>query len=384
MNPSPLIWCVGGEDVHRRIPLLKQLQSAGYRIGAVGSQHSAPFDAEGIAYRRYSLDRNLAPFADLASMRELTEHFKDGAPDIIHAFDTKPSIYAIKAAARAGVPRRVRTITGLGYMFSDDSLKAMLMRQVYGAMQKSVRQSASWTVFQNPDDQRYFIDGNFVDASRTSLVLGSGISISAIDDELAKGPSRKEIRASLGLDGCKVALLPTRLIRSKGVMEYVGLARSLYERNKPFRFLIAGPLEPLGPQAVSEQEIASGGEAVRYIGNRADIISVMAACDAVVLPSYYREGVPRSLLEAAAIGLPLVTTDVPGCREAVVDGKTGWIVPARDAQALESAVKKAFALGADGRKKMKDAARSHIRDLFELQHVARSYSDIYKNSPALC
>ncbi len=377
MNNPPLLWHVGGEDVHRRIPLLRRLADSGFRVGAVGTQDPKPFDQVGINYYRYDLNRNLSPFSDLKSIRQLTDIFNAGRPDIIHAFDTKPAIYAMMAGRRAGIERRVRTITGLGYMFSDSSIKAAALRHIYGWMHRSIKHDVSCTIFQNPDDEQYYLERGLVEKADTALVLGSGINIAEIDDVIAQGPTPDEVKRSLGIAGRKVALLPSRLIRSKGVMEYVAAARQLYAADSSVLCLLAGPLELEGPQAVLETEIQTGGAAVKYIGNRPDILSVMAAVDVVVLPTYYREGVPRSLLEAGAIGKPVITTDEPGSRETVIHGTTGWLVKARDASSLAAAMSRALSLSDTQKAEIHAAARDNIDRKFELKRVVQSYSEIY-------
>ena len=154
---SPTVWHVGGDDVHKRIPLLHALEKRGFRVGAVGSEDGSDFREHEIPYYRYNLQRKLTPLSDLRSCSEFSALLRQHPPDIVHGFDPKPAIAVPILARKAGIPARVRTITGLGFVFASDSAKARTLRPVYRNLQKWASASA-YTIFQNRDDRDYFVD----------------------------------------------------------------------------------------------------------------------------------------------------------------------------------------------------------------------------------
>ena len=186
MREPPLVWYVGGEDVHMRIPLLQKLQQRGFAVAALGSEPADIFDRHGITYLKYPLSRGLSPFSDLKTKSVLKRLFQEGRPDLVHGFDTKPAIFAPTCAKRTGIVGRVRTITGMGYVFSSDMIIAKCLRPVYRYLQKNASRSSGMTIFQNNDDLQYFLDRQMVDANRAAVVKGSGIDF---EDFLKRLPS---------------------------------------------------------------------------------------------------------------------------------------------------------------------------------------------------
>lgn len=324
--------------------------------------------------------------------------------DLVHGFTIKCALYGSLAARWAGVPRRVNAVTGLGYVFSSQDVKARLLRPgLRLALGLVLGGRGTRLILQNPDDVALFQQAGLVDPALVRLIPSSGVdcarfvpdgpsSLSVLttsDASLLPVPSRGpppplagEGRGEGGpsrtqLDDLPRALLPARLLWDKGLAELVAAARQLRDEGRPVRVLLAGTPDPGNPAAVPEATVR-GWEAeglVEWLGHVEDMPALYRSVDLVVLPSY-REGLPKGLIEAAACGRPLVTTDVPGCREVVTDGVEGLLVPARDAPALAVAIGR---LAADPalRARMGAAARAKAVARFDERIVIRETLAVY-------
>jgi glycosyltransferase involved in cell wall biosynthesis len=256
-------------------------------------------------------------------------------PDLLFAYMIKPVVYGLIAAKLAGVKRRAAMITGLGYAFTDSPGEDIVARWKRTAVFVAARGAyalalrfADTVIFQNPDDKAQFAAMGLTRArQRVGLVNGSGVDLAHF------APAPKP-------DGPISFLMIARLLRDKGVYEYVEAARLVRRSHPEARFVLVGPFDP-NPTAVKPAEVGAWVRegAIEYGGAVEDVRPHIAASHVFVLPSY-REGCPRTVLEAMAMGRPVITTDVPGCRETVEDGVNGLLVPARDAGALGRALAK--------------------------------------------
>lgn len=376
ISPKTIAY-VGGEDVEMRIPILNRLRERGYFVSAIGSRSSTPFDSVGIDYYRYPLHRGANPFADYYSRKSLRHLFEANQPVIVHAFDTKPAILAMQAAQSVGVPCRIRTITGMGYVFSSSSLLALSLRPIYRRLQRRASAASTHTIFQNQDDQEYFLSHDMVRGEKQSLVLGSGVDVQQMNQQRPSQQELDQMRSSLGIEKQVVVSMIARLVKHKGVVEYLKAAREIVQSgNRNVRFLLIGPLASEGKQAVSRSVIDEYREFVQYLGPRKDIPKILGMTDVFVLPSYYREGVPRVLLEAGAMGLPIVTTNMPGCREVVRDGINGRLVQPRDSTQLAKAIQELIN-SPETRIMMGRESVSWVKENFDLSLVVSKYCDIY-------
>ncbi len=287
--------------------------------------------ALGLRWQSLPMDRrSLNPLREMALLRHLWELFRRERPALVHGFTIKCAIYGSLAARLAGVPARIGAVAGLGYVFTSKALKARLLRPfVRGLLKLALGDSRSWLILQNPDDQAQFLQARLARPDSMRLIPSSGV-----DCNRFRPPDSKEPDASFRV------LLPARLLWDKGVAEYVGAARLLRGEGRAVRFLLAGAPDLGNPAAVPEATVRAWAAegVVEWLGHVDDMAALFAHVDAVVLPSYYREGVPRGLIEAAASGLPLITTDAPGCREAVAHEVNGLLVPVRDVPALAAAI----------------------------------------------
>lgn len=278
----------------------------------------------GVSYRSFPLERTgLNPLRDTASIVSLTRALSEIRADSILTYTAKPVIYGSFAAHIAGVPRRAAMITGVGSVLAGGSggrgALAWILRRLYAAALAGV----DLVFFQNPDDEALFRRLDLIGREqRVCRINGSGVDLARFSPApMPEGPT--------------TFLLISRLLREKGVPEYVEAARVVRKTHPQARFLVLGRIEK-GPTAVTATQLESwrAEGAIEYLGVADDVRPSIAQAHAVVLPSFYGEGVPRSLLEGMAMARPIVTTDAPGCRETVEHWHNGLLVPVRDAQAL--------------------------------------------------
>ena len=291
-------------------------------------------------------------------------------PDVLLAYTAKPNIYGSIAARLLGVPV-VNNIAGLGATFIRPSLLTRVMRLLY-----RVSLSRSRVVFfQNRDDRDQFVRERLANPDRSRLIPGSGIDLrhyAPVPLPAAHGPD----------DACHF-LLVARMLFDKGVAEYVEAARRVRALRPRTRFSLLGFLDVANPAAVSREQmdawVASG--AVEYLGSSTDVRCQIATADCVVLPSY-REGVPRTLLEAAAMGRPIVTTDAVGCREVVDDGHNGYLCRVRDAADLADKLLRIVDAGAAARQAMGAAGRRKVEQTFDERRVIDLYREAIAEATA--
>jgi glycosyltransferase involved in cell wall biosynthesis len=315
-----------------RGPLLKTLVEHGHDV--IACAPDAPPEVRsgllglGVCYRYIPLARaGLNPWGDLQTLLGLKRLFREERPDRVLAYTAKPVIYACLAASGCGSPPVHAMITGLGYGFGGLSRRQRLIGRIVQGLYRMALRRAVGVMFQNPDDRDLFVASGLVAPTLpVTLINGSGVDLSAYPP----GPLPDE----------PVFLLIARLLADKGLREYQRAARRLKTRYPRARFLLAGDLDP-NPLSIDAKELAAwqADGAIEYLGHLDDVRPAFAAARVYVLPSY-REGTPRTVLEAMAMGRPIVATDAPGCRETVVDGLNGFLVPVRDDVALETAMER--------------------------------------------
>jgi glycosyltransferase involved in cell wall biosynthesis len=316
-----------------RLPLARAARAAGFDVHLLTEvtdpAQAATLQTEGITLHRARIGRGtLSPLADLRFFLCALRTIRVLQPTLVHNVTVKPVVYGTLAARLLRVPAVINALSGLGYSFTARSrwLLARSLRLAYRGLFRSRR---VFVIFQNPDDQHAFTTAGIVDARRSKLIRGSGVDLSAYD------PRPEDLSTTPWV------VLPARMLRDKGVLEFVAAARLLRERNCPARAVLAGPLDPSNPAALSAQqmqELQSDG-AVEWLGEVTDMAALYERASIVCLPSY-REGLPKSLIEACAAGRAIVTTDVPGCREVVQHGINGLLVPARNPNALADALQR--------------------------------------------
>lgn len=340
MKALPRVVLVGGPDVDARLDLMVRLRS-NFDVSALGSEPSldAAFAARGFGYRTYRLNRGVNPIADTVSVGQLARILRELRPQIVHSFDTKPGVWGSLAARIAQVPIVVSTITGLGSLYTGDGFRTRATRSVYQTLQALACRAADLTIFQNHDDARQFVAAGVARPDKVTVILGSGVETSVYAPDRCTDQDRFRIRRELGLASDDVIVtMVSRIIRTKGVVEFMNAAERIRSRYPRARFLLIGPADEESIDRLSGDELARLRQIVTWPGPRRDLPAILGASDVFVLPSSYREGIPRVLLEAAAMGLPIVTTDSPGCNEVVDSGVNGFLIPSRDVGALVRAI----------------------------------------------
>lgn len=323
-----------GSLLNFRGPLLAEMRRRGHDILAFAPDHDATtrgalrkMGVEPVDYRISRTGTN--PLADMAAVLELCKLLRRHGPEASLAYFIKPVIYGSIAARLAGIPRRYAMIEGLGFAFTATSgrswRRSVLQRIILALFRLSLRH-VTRTIFLNPDDQAEFLRRGLVLEEKTGLLGGIGVDLSEWRATSSPRPEKPTF------------ILVARLLRDKGVVEYAEAARLLRREYPQARFLLVGGHDP-NPAAVplaSVRQWVDDG-IVEWPG----FVAVQPWLDQAsvfVLPSY-REGVPRSTQEAMALSLPVITTDVPGCRETVIDGVNGFLVPPRDPMALADAMR---------------------------------------------
>jgi glycosyltransferase involved in cell wall biosynthesis len=321
-----------GESVVRfRGSLMKEMRARDLSVIAIAPDLTEStrqwLRREGIAFEQLSLTRaGTNPVRDAMYCWELTRALRVHRPRVLLAYTVKPIVYGLPVARISGVERCYALVTGLGYAFLEGSDRwvGRLVRLLY----RAALGGADGVFFQNPDDRALFREQRLLGPGVPSFVVnGSGIDLqSFVPTPVPSGPVR--------------FLMIARLLRDKGVREYAAAARSLRARYSDATFSLAGYLDP-NPSAIQRREldewIAEG--AIDFMGELDDVRPALQASTVYVLPSY-REGTPRTVLEAMATGRAIVTTDVPGCRETVVHGENGYLVAPRSETELAAAMEK--------------------------------------------
>ena len=273
--------------------------------------------------------RPVDPLSDWLLLWTLFRLYRRERPDVVHHFTIRPVIYGSVAAWIAGVPKIVNSITGLGTVFGDSQkgwLRAIVERQYRLALRLS-----HMTFFQNEDDYRHFLGRGLVKPEKARVVPGSGVNCERFQPQSPIEPST---------NGSVTFLLSARLLWEKGIDDFVQAARLVKQAYPATQFQLLGKRDERNPNVIP-QEVLDRWEdekIINWLGEVSDVRPIVAKADIIVLPSYYREGVPRALLEASAMGKPIITTDTVGCRDVVEQGKNGILVPIKDPQALASAM----------------------------------------------
>ena len=336
MSGDARVMVVGGHAdslIHFRGPLLRRLVAEGHDVTACAPDAGADVRRElaalGIAYRHVPIQRaGMNPMRDVGTVRALTALYREVQPDLVLTYTIKPVIYGSLAARLSRVPRICSLITGLGYSFGTATLRQRALNPVVQSLFRFALAHNEVVFFQNPDDLRQFVDAGLASDRQAVLVNGSGVDL-------------EHFRVAPLPEGTPTFLLTTRLLWEKGVGEYVEAARTLKAKYPTARFRLLGPLDP-NPAAVSRAQLDawSAEGVIEYLGSTNDVRPAVADTSVFVLPSAYREGTPRSILEAMAMGRAIITTDAPGCRETVRGDENGFLVPVSDSIALAGAMER--------------------------------------------
>lgn len=330
----------------------------------------------GVTYISIKINRFFAPRSDIGLIINLYKIFKKISFDIVHNFTIKPNIFGSIAAKFANVPKIICSVTGRGFVKFNKILNLIVKIFYWYSFRIS---NKIW--FQNPDDLNYFLDSKIVDKNKAVLIKGSGVNLDEFSINSLNEYELLEFKKKMQIDSSSkiITMVVARVVKAKGVIEFIKASEILKDKY-PIKFILVGPIEKNSSQSIQKEYLKKKEELgnFKWISFVKDIRKIYAISDVVVLPSYYGEGVPRSLLEAMAMEKPIITTDNVGCREVVEDGKNGYLVPIKDSKALANAIEKLI-IDENKRKKFGRYSRIKVEKEFDEKIVIeRIIKELYQ------
>ncbi|HEX7830497.1 MAG TPA: glycosyltransferase family 4 protein [Thermoanaerobaculia bacterium] len=356
--------------VTHRLPLAIAARAAGYdvHVATPRGRLLEKILEHGFPWHEVVMQRKTNVVREARSVPNLVLLYRRVRPDLVHHIAIKAVLYGTIAARIARVPAVVNAVAGLGYAFDDQRARSPLGRALSIAFSTALRHPRMRVIFQNVEDREVFLRRGWIAADQATLIRGSGVDTDLFTPAPAPPPAPP------------LVVLASRLLASKGVAEFVEAARIVRASGVPARFAIVGEPDPDNPETITREQLDAWGREgfVETWGRRGDMHEVLREATLFALPTYYREGVPKALIEAASSGVPAITTDTPGCRDIVANGETGLLVPPRDANALADAV---LTLLRDDevRARMSRAARARVLAHFSLQGVIEDTLAIYRD-----
>lgn len=317
--------------INFRLDLIKEWLRLGHEVIALapGQEVKEQLYEFGVKYTEIPIYRTgINPLRDIKLWIKLVRIFRKEKPNYLFLYTIKPVIYGSLAALFVKNCLVYSLITGLGYVFTGNTLKQKILNILVVVLYKLALMRNKKIFFQNPDDASIFKRLKLVRDHNHIIVNGSGVNL-------------KEFRHLPVPNEPITFLLIARLLWDKGINEYVEAARHIKKNYPDTRFLLVGPFDE-NPSAVTEKEVNfwMNEKVIDYLGEVKDVRPIIKISSVYVLPSFYGEGTPRTILEAMAMGRPIITTDAPGCRETVINGKNGFLVPVKDSKALRSVMEK--------------------------------------------
>lgn len=364
--------------------LLETLKRDGHDVYVISAndEYAARFEEIGVCHIPVRMCRHMSVLKDFRLFLDFLRVFRTHQFDLVHTFTIKPNTFGAIAAKLAGTKRIVATAEGLGFMYGDDpGLMIKMARPIADLLYRLGAWASDRFWFVNPDDRDLFVSRRIVSRKKAFLTISAGVNLDEYYPGVVDARRLDDLRKELGFNQEKVVvtMVAARMIWSKGVNEFFDAAELLKGQQLPVEFLLVGPIEKDSPESAQEcflrqREHATG---VRWLGFRRDIKSIYAISDIVVLPSYYREGVPNVLLEAMALGKAVVTTDSVGCREVVEHGRNGFLIPVRDSGALARALE-ILIVDTDMRTAFGAHSRSRVEQEFDKRTiVSRVITELY-------
>ena len=372
MNKSKLLFVVNDPAffLSHRLPLAEAARNEGFNV-QIATMEGADVDKIkrlGFIHHTIPLSRSgWNPLNELVTFYSLLRLFREIHPDLVHLVTIKPVLYGGIAARIARVPGVISAISGLGFLFVKRiSLRMRLLR--YGVLflyRVAMGHPNQRVIFQNPTDMNALVIAGGVQKNKTILIRGSGVNLP--DYPVLPEPN-----------GIPVIVMASRLLNDKGVHEFVDAARQLQAKGTKAKFKLIGNSDPGNPESVTTESVLAWQKegVVECLGFRTDIPKLFSQAHIVCLPSYYGEGLPKVLIEAAACGRAVITTDMPGCRDAIESDITGILVPARDVEALTKAIERLIE-DVSLRKKMAKAGRDLAEREFGIAKVVEHHMQIY-------
>jgi N,N'-diacetylbacillosaminyl-diphospho-undecaprenol alpha-1,3-N-acetylgalactosaminyltransferase len=360
-----------------RLDIMKALQREGHEVIAIvpRGDYFQKLQDNGIETVEYSLNRgSLSPLSAISSIRELSKLLKSLNLDLLHTFTVKPNIFGTVAGKMAGVPKIVNLVEGMGSFYVDNSLKSRVVRTIIEGLYKQVFKLSNQTVFVNSDDPEYLIGKGIIPREKVKVISSVGIDIEEYSPDSVSEEVKAELKEKLNISKDQpVITMIGRAILHKGTKDFYKSAEML--SGEGYRFLFVGDIDRGNRFSMTEEFMNSVSD-VSWLGFRSDIKELLAISDIVVLPSY-REGVPRTLLEAGAMGKPMIATDVIGCREVVQNGVNGYLVPLNSPKDISDKIK--FLLSSrELYNRISTESRKDTVNRFNLTSIVDKYMENYR------
>ncbi len=354
-----------------RLPLARAIMAQGAELHLATNNAATNAQIAALGIKGHDLPAHTGSFNPIGQAMlafNIFKTLKDVQPDIVHAITLRHAFFTGLASKITKTPRAVFTIAGLGSLQDEENLKVKIVRALIVPLFRCAFGSEGrFVIFQNPDDAQALLSCGAVEENQCTVIRGSGVDTG----QFAYSPEPQ--------NNPPIVLFCSRLLKAKGIGEFVHAARILKSKGVTTRFQAAGDIAEGNHDSVSREQLNEWKEegSVEFLGSRSDMPTLMASANIVTLPSYYGEGVPKVLLEAASVGRAIVTTDMPGCRETVEDGVTGILVEPKSAWSLADALEKLIK-NKDLRASMGRGARARIESGFTVEQVNERTIAVYE------
>lgn len=352
-----------------RLPIAVAAKEAGYDVTIVSEDTGVSDKIRQAGLKTVALPINKAGANikdEIKTFKFLYKLFKKEKPDIVHLVGLKTMLWGSLACKLLGVKAMVSAVCGLGVLFDEEHAQSFMTQNILKVLRVTHRRERLAVVFQNNDDKAIFMNAKIMREDQCAFTNGSGINLQNYDytPEPTEGPIK--------------IIFTARMVEDKGTLVLIDAAKKLEAEYKgKVQFLLCGGLET-NPNGITKEVLESkcDGEYIQWLGHRKDVLELLKQSHIMAFPSWYREGLPKSVIEAEAIGRPVVTTDSVGCRDTVVDGKNGFMIPIKDSDALAAALKKLID-NAEQRKEMGRNAREFAVNKFDIKDVVQVHLDVY-------
>ena len=360
-----------------RTPIMKELIKKGIKVYAIcpkGDKNSTLKEI-GCEVVNYKIQReSINPFKEKQAINNIYQAISDLNLDMIHTFTAKPNIYGTFAAKKANVPIILNLVEGLGSFYVHNTLKNILIRNIMEKMYTKAFSLSDGCIFVNNDDPKYMVQKGIIKKEKVKIIKSVGVDSKKFDISRYSSQDIEKIKTENNISKKVVVLMIARAIWDKGIKEFCESAKILKQKYKDVEFVLVGSTDEGNHTCASKKYLQSGE--VRWLGHRDDIAELIAIADIFVLPSY-REGLPATLMEAASMSKPIITTDTVGCRDVVKDGYNGFLVPVKDINALVIKIEKLI-LDEKLRKSLGSNGRKIAEEYFDVEKIVKQYMNYYK------
>ena len=355
---------------HRK-PIALAAKEAGYDVTIVASSTGLESQITELGLKYISLPMNttgMNPKEEFKTYMFLKKLYKNDQPDVIHQVGLKPILWGTIAARNVGIKNVVNAVSGTGFLFSPEKRNSIVSKGICKILSLYSSKKYYKYIFQNSDDEKEFYNAGIIRHEQVTFIKGSGVDLNDF----------KYVPESEKDNGKIKCVFTGRMVEDKGVLVIFEAARILREKySDKIEFWLCGDLDK-NPNALKKEQIESecDGTYVKWLGFQKNIKDILSQCHIMIFPSFYMEGLPKSVIDAEAVGLPVITTDWVGCRDTVIDGENGYLIPIKDANAL---AEKIIILvdNSELRQRMGNAAREYAEKYFSIENVVNKHLELY-------